>query len=87
MISNRLSAVIMTGLGLTLIATGQKPVAANSHLNCQAYAQSVIDQTNENAKWGCGFTGRRWSTDYNLHVNWCNSAQMVNLTNEQNARF
>jgi hypothetical protein len=75
--------------GLASATVGNTTIAqANSHLNCQVYAQSVIDQANENAKFGCGFSGPVWSTDFNFHVNWCNqnTTQMHHLTEQQAIR-
>ncbi len=78
--------IISMACAVIVTAFAHTPSNANSHLNCLAYAQSVIDLANENAKWGCGFSGPRWSTDYKLHLNWCNGVQMVDLTNEDKAR-
>lgn len=82
------SRLVTAGLGLVIMILGYSPVSANSHLNCHAYAQSVLDQVNENAKFGCGFTGPVWSTDFNFHVNWCNQSetQIHHLGEEQAIR-
>jgi len=71
-----------------VIFAGSTSASANSHLNCQAYAQSVIDQVNESTRFGCGFSGPIWSTDFNFHVNWCNqnTTQMHHLTEQQAIR-
>jgi hypothetical protein len=81
------SIFVLAGLAAAVLGNANS-ANANSHLNCDVYAQSVIDQVNENAKWGCGFSGPVWSTDYNFHKNWCNenSTQMQDLTKGQSFR-
>jgi len=65
------------------------PALADNNLNCNAYAQSAIDQQNQNLKQKCGFKGGRWSLDFAGHLNWCKKSniKMHNLTNEQKARI
>jgi hypothetical protein len=38
---------------------------------CEQYAGTAIEQNEENLKRHCGFTGPRWSSDYNAHYQWC----------------
>lgn len=38
---------------------------------CQVYAESAVSQHMENQSLGCGYTGNRWSADYQGHYNWC----------------
>ena len=38
---------------------------------CADYAKAAVAQVAENVKLGCGFSGGRWSSDYQTHYNWC----------------
>lgn len=60
--------------------------AATSHLNCGAYAAAAIAQNQQNVNLKCGFSGPRWSGNFNAHFNWCNTANMAALTAEDKAR-
>lgn len=84
MLSSRFCNIALVSIGFAI--TIPDTASADNHLNCQAYAQSVINLANENARFGCGFTGQAWSTDYNMHLNWCNSQQMADLTREDKNR-
>lgn len=57
-----------------------------SNLNCPAYAAAAMAQNNQNQMQQCGFAGARWSNNFQAHVDWCNSAQMADLTREDRAR-
>lgn len=46
---------------------------ADQNLNCDAYAQAAIAQSQEAAKLQCGFGGPGWVNDYGAHFNWCRS--------------
>lgn len=61
---------------------------AHSHLNCHAYANSVVAQAKKNIGLGCGFSGPVWSTDYSFHFNWCNqnTTQIHHLGEQENIR-
>jgi len=63
-------------------------VQAHSHLNCHAYAQSVVNQAKKNIGLGCGFSGPVWSTNYNFHFNWCNqnTTRIHHLGEQENIR-
>lgn len=65
------------------------PVRADANLNCDAYAAKAVFQNAHNNNIGCGFTGGRWSDNYEGHKAWCLSdgVQMQNLTFEDNARI
>ena len=88
MLSIRLSVIFSAVLAGAVFAITQTYSFANNHLNCQAYAQSVISQVSENNKWGCGFSGPQWSPDFNFHFNWCNQAttQIHHLGEQENFR-
>lgn len=40
---------------------------------CQTYAETAVAQQTQNVKYGCGFTGLRWSNDLNGQRQWCSS--------------
>lgn len=65
-----LASILFLVATLTVLATGQ--ANANSHLNCDAYAQAAVDQHVKNVKLKCGFGGAAWQSNYNAHKNWCN---------------
>lgn len=47
------------------------PVAAQEQVACWSYADSALHVVAEAARHNCGFTGGRWSTDYNAHYSFC----------------
>jgi hypothetical protein len=53
---------------------------------CKNYANTAISQNKENKQKGCGFTGPRFSSDYNAHFNWCMKAKDETRDEEQDAR-
>jgi hypothetical protein len=62
----------------------QPPPAA--HSRCQQYAQSAVAQNQQNLSRGCGFSGLRWSSDYNGHYQWCLSMPQLIADLENGAR-
>jgi hypothetical protein len=64
--------------------------ASDRQAYCQAYAtKAVVDARNSQSR-GCGFTGASWSTDVNVHFDWCMSqttitAMTLENTNRANA--
>ena len=38
---------------------------------CREYANTAVRQNQENLKRRCGFTGPRWSSDFQGHFQWC----------------
>lgn len=59
---------------------------SSNHLNCSAYAAAAMAQNDQNKMQQCGYTGKRWSSNFQGHLNWCNSVQMADLTSEDAAR-
>jgi hypothetical protein len=55
-------------------------------LNCSAYAGQAVAQQDQNVMLNCGFAGGRWSSDFNSHFKWCETATMAKLTAEDTAR-
>ena len=61
---------------------------ADANLNCNAYAQSAVNQQAMNLKLKCGFKGGAWSSNYAGHAAWCKqtNVKMADLTNQQKIR-
>ena len=53
---------------------------------CEQYARTAVKQNKENIERRCGFTGSRWSDDYNGHYNWCTKASKSSVNSETRAR-
>ena len=64
------------------------PVKADNHLNCQAYAETVMQSVRHSIGLGCDFNTAQWVNDYNFHFNWCNqkTTQIHHLGEQQNIR-
>jgi hypothetical protein len=86
--SPRLSiAQFIFGLALVpLLAIPHSAALAREDLNCGAYAATAAAQNDQNIMLACGFTGPRWNSDLSGHLKWCETATMVDLTAEDNAR-
>ncbi|WP_371224126.1 hypothetical protein [Roseovarius sp. 2305UL8-3] len=80
---------VIQSIFLVLAGLSCGPLWADANLNCDAYAAKAVFQNNHNNNIGCGFTGGRWSNNYEGHKAWCLSAgvQMQHLTAEDNARI
>ena len=53
---------------------------------CRHYANRAVNQNRRNQQWGCGFTGRRWSNNWNGHYNWCRRVSAAVAHREDQAR-
>ncbi len=53
---------------------------------CRNYASTAVNQNNQNVSHGCGYSGARWSNDYNGHYNWCMGAGRSTANYETNER-
>jgi len=38
---------------------------------CKNYAATAVQQNQSNIDWKCGYSGPRWSSNYQAHYNWC----------------
>ncbi len=76
------STALLLGLFIT-------PVQADPNLNCGVYASEAIKEINEANALGCGFSGGRWTTDYNAHLNWCKTpgVTILHIGGEDQARL
>lgn len=59
---------------------------AGSQQRCERYANTAISQQNENLQRNCGFTGNRWSPDFNFHYRWCTQVPPSSAEAETMAR-
>jgi hypothetical protein len=62
------------------------PAARPDVFHCQVYAQVAVREAQTNLERGCGFSGRRWLTDYDAHYKWCLGAPPALVVSEQRAR-
>ena len=53
---------------------------------CQNYANAAINALHEEQQLGCGFSGPRWSADYQAHYNACIGFNQATRDNETNGR-
>ncbi len=53
---------------------------------CQRYAGIAVAQFRAARRNGCGFTGKRWSGDFDKHYNWCLTASPDVVENENEVR-
>jgi hypothetical protein len=86
MVQPNLDLRLKSAAGLLLLVACDVPGATAEQLNCQAYAAVAIAQQEQNIQMKCGFTGGRWSDDFNGHFKWCQTATMAKLTAEDKAR-
>ncbi len=49
----------------------QQPVRSPAQQYCASYAHSAVRANIENLRRGCGFTGPRWQSNFNVHYDWC----------------
>ena len=68
-----------------LIGLCQPSFAANPEY-CHRYAGKAIRAHLNNIHYHCGFTGRRWSTDYRDHFGWCAQAPWEVAGQEESVR-
>jgi hypothetical protein len=38
---------------------------------CEPYAKTAVSQNEENIRLGCGYSGIKWHSDYERHLQWC----------------
>jgi hypothetical protein len=55
---------------------------------CRRYAQTAVEQNQQNLERKCGYTGRRWQSNFSNHFEWCMSGNNWRLfaAKEQEAR-
>ena len=50
---------------------GSQSALGGDEIQCAQYAKTAVSQNQANLERSCGFTGPRWSSDYNNHNIWC----------------
>ena len=53
---------------------------------CDSYAQKAVAAQAQNVSDQCGYTGGRWSANYNGHKNWCMGASDAAIASEEHKR-
>ncbi len=53
---------------------------------CDSYAQNAVAAQAQNVSDQCGYTGGRWSANYNGHKNWCMGAGNAAIASEEHKR-
>ncbi len=71
---------------LALLSTSASEVFAASHEVCRDYAQAAINQVRLMNEHRCGFTTARWSSDWNVHYQWCRGASYEQVGFERDVR-
>ncbi len=74
-------------LALTVVSAGALPWAgsaiADSPGYCNEYANQAVISASQNATFHCGFTGSRWSFNYQEHYGWCVTASHSQTVSER----
>lgn len=68
------------------ISTRYAP-GAIADMGCHTYAQRAAEQARAAEALGCGFSGPRWTTDYDAHHGWCAQQPESALHAEDSGRF
>jgi len=58
--------------------------ASDRQAYCQVYATKAVADARNSQSRGCGFTGASWSTDVNVHFDWCMSQTTITATTLEN---
>ena len=66
----------------TASATGTIQGPAFKKLLCKKYASKAVEQNNIALQKQCGYTGPRWSSNYNGHYNWCMHGNNLKFTKQ-----
>ena len=53
---------------------------------CRNYAATAVRQNQSNINGQCGYSGRRWSSDYQSHYSWCMGVPETSTRSETEAR-
>jgi hypothetical protein len=79
----------VAGVALALCLSGLAEVQAADPAFCQQYAQAALNQVRgglNNRSCAGGIQGSRWSSDYNVHYDWCRGASFQAVGAERDAR-
>jgi len=50
---------------------------------CDWYAKAAVSYNDYNLKYGCGFTGPQWNSNFDYHYNWCMHGDNVKYINAE----
>ncbi len=64
---------VALSLSVTIAAIALAPVSAMAQGGCDWYAKTSLKQQSENVAKKCGFTGEQWSTNLQVHKQYCSS--------------
>jgi hypothetical protein len=53
---------------------------------CRKYARSAVEQARKARRFDCGYSGRRWSRNYERHLRWCVSVSDRKVRRENRRR-
>lgn len=62
------------------------PAAAAPHVVCLNYANTAVAQNQRNVNRGCGYSGPRWTFNWQGHYNWCRAVSFGAQQSEINIR-
>jgi hypothetical protein len=68
-----------------LLAWGAR-AGAESPGYCRDYAAAAVIKADENRAFRCGYSGRRWGTNYAVHFTWCLGALRADTIRERTLR-
>jgi hypothetical protein len=81
--------LLVAGVALALCLSGMAEVQAADNAFCQQYAQAALNQVRgglNNGACAGGIKGSRWSSDYNVHYDWCRGVSYEAAGAERDAR-
>ena len=62
------------------------PIREATNTRCDQYAKTAVSQNQENIRRRCGYTGARWSNNYQGHYDWCKRVSKAFADSETKAR-
>jgi len=74
-----LAAALLTARALIVPGSA----IADSPAYCNEYANQAVISATQNASFHCGFTGSRWSFNYQEHYGWCVTAPHSQTVSER----
>ena len=53
--------------------------------SCRGYAETAVEQNQQNTRRRCGLTGRRWQSNYQTHYAWCAEGDNYRIAHRETA--
>ncbi|HET9474171.1 MAG TPA: hypothetical protein VFO82_09770 [Steroidobacteraceae bacterium] len=72
--------------GVMVVVALLQAAAAHGASGCEQYARNAVAEQRQNLTLFCGFSGPRWTSDYQGHLGWCASSRQDSVDAEANAR-